>query len=155
MRPVHVAVESRERVAQTRGAPEDVRTPRDEPMPRDRAELCRYLSSRRRLTWRPATGARRCEGSFSYILLCHSCMAILTLPACREIDSRVVSGVRRKSEVRRMTLLRCKRRHTRSHGHKDTEKNTHSVSVACPKSLRRRHNEMTVLGYFPTPKVNT
>src|SRR6266571_702826 len=84
MRPVHVAVESRERVAQTRGAPEDVRTPRDEPMPRDRAELCRYLSSRRRLTWRPATGPRRCEGSFSYILLCHSCMAILTLPACRE-----------------------------------------------------------------------
>src|SRR5206468_13070161 len=110
MRPVHVAVESRERVAQTRGAPEDVRTPRDEPMPRDRAELCRYLSSRRRLTWRPATGSRRCEGSFSYILLCHSCMAILTLPACREIDARVVCGCRARRRHYEMLYLATSRR---------------------------------------------
>src|SRR5204862_7213511 len=76
-RPVRVAGESRERVAQIHEAPVAARTRRVERAPQDQDEPCRYLSLHRRLTWRCATAGRRYGGASSYIRLCPRCMAVV------------------------------------------------------------------------------
>lgn len=80
MQRADVGAEPREHLAPIPEGHEVVGTPLDGLEPQDRAALCRYLSSRLRLTSRPATERRRYAGSFSYMSFYHIYMVKEALP---------------------------------------------------------------------------